>query len=176
MTEAVSISEIFYLSSISETEGWAHRMADPKAKDLILVVDDDTDFFDVVFKLLRDEGYEVDTAQSGQVALDKSREKIYSLVLIDAEPPNLEDLQLIKRIGGTDPKMRKIIVAGQTTLENVGQILDMGADTVLVKPVDLGKLLEAVRRQLAERDKELKERYVLLESSGENTQQSKTTF
>jgi DNA-binding NtrC family response regulator len=138
-----------------------------KAKDLILVVDDDLDFLDLVSTLLRDEGYEVETAKSGQEALKKSMEKIYSLTLIDIKLPDFEGIELLERMVETDPKMRKVIVTGYQTLENTRRALNKGADAYLVKPLKAESILETVRRQLAERDKEFKEKYILLEGSRE---------
>jgi len=134
---------------------------------LILVVDDDLDFLDLVSTLLRDEGYEVEAARSGREALEKSREKIYSLALIDIKLPDFEGIQLLKRMEDTEPRMRKVIVTGYQTLENTTQALNLGADAYLVKPLKAEEILETVRRQLAERDKEFKEKYVLLEDSGQ---------
>jgi len=136
-----------------------------KAKDLILIVDDDLDFLDLVSTLLMDEGYEVETARSGQEALEKSREKIYSLALIDIKLPDFEGIQLLKRMVNTDPRMRKVIITGYQTLENTRQALNLGAHAYLVKPLKAEDILETVRRQLTERDKEFKERYVILEAS-----------
>jgi len=136
-----------------------------KSKDSILVVDDDLDFLDLVSTLLMDEGYEVDTAKSGQEALEKSREKIYSLALIDIKLPDFEGIQLLKRMGDTDPRMRKVIITGYQTLENTGQALNLGADAYLIKPLKAEEILEKVRSQLIERDREFKERYVLFEGS-----------
>ena len=133
---------------------------------MILVVDDDLGVLDLISTLLTEEGYAVETAKSGQEALDKSRENFYSLALIDIKLPDFEGIQLLKMIKETDPKMRKIIVTGYQTLENTRQALNLGADMYLVKPFEAEKLLEAVRRQLADRDREFKDRYILLEGSG----------
>ena len=136
-----------------------------KTKDLILVVDDNTDFLDSISRILMYEGYAVETAISGQEALKKSREKIFSLALIDIKLPDFEGIQLLKRMEETDPKMRKVIITGYQTMENTRQALKFGADEYLVKPLKIEKILDTVRRQVEKRRKEFKERYVLLEDS-----------
>lgn len=138
-----------------------------KVKDLILIVDDDLDFLDLLSTLLRYEGYPVETARTGQEALEKSGEKIYSLALIDIKLPDFEGIELLKRMRETDPKMRKVMVTGYQTLENTRQSLNQGADAYLIKPIKAEKILETVRWQLMEREKELKERYVSLKNFGE---------
>lgn len=134
-------------------------------KELILVVDDDLDFLDLVSTLLRDKGYGVDTAKSGKEGLDKCVENIYSLILIDIKLPDFEGTQLLTRIRDTDPKIRKVIITGYPSLENTRQALNLGADAYLVKPVKAEELLEIVGEQLLERDKEFEEKYLLLKKS-----------
>jgi len=136
-----------------------------KRKDLILVVDDDLDFLDLVSTLLRHEGYEVETAKSGQEALEKSREKIYSLSLIDIKLPDIEGVELLQRMEKTDPKMRKVIITGYQTAENTVQALNLGANGYLVKPLKAEEILKTVQKQLAERDREFKKRYVMFDDS-----------
>jgi DNA-binding NtrC family response regulator len=133
-------------------------------KEPILVVDDDLDFLDLVSTLLMDEGYDVDSAKSGQEAIEKCIENYYSLILIDVKLPDFEGTQLLTRISDTDPKMRKIIITGYPRLENARHAIDLGANAYLIKPVKVEELLETVRKQVSERNKEFSERYSLLES------------
>lgn len=131
-------------------------------KDLILVVDDDRDFLDLVSMLLREEGYEVDTAKSGREGLEKCIEKLYSLILVDIKLPDFDGIELLTKIEDTDPKVRKVIITGFPSLENARQALNLGVHAYLVKPVKAIEVLETVRKQLLERDKEFAERYTLL--------------
>ena len=131
-------------------------------KDLILVVDDDRDFLDLVSMLLREEGYEVNTAKSGREGLEKSIEKLYSLILVDIKLPDFDGIEFLKRITDTDPKIRKVIITGFPSLENARLALNLGVHAYLVKPVEAIEILKTVRKQLLERDKEFAERYTLL--------------
>jgi len=133
-------------------------------KEPILVVDDDLEFLDLVSTMLKDEGYDVDTAKSGKEGLEKCMENFYSLILIDIKLPDLDGIELLTRIVDTDPKIRKVIITGYPSLENSVQALNLGADAYLVKPVKAEELLKTVRKQLLERDKEFAERYSLLKS------------
>jgi DNA-binding NtrC family response regulator len=134
-----------------------------EAKDSILVIDDNQDFLELVSTLLEDEGYEVETAKSGEEGIEKTVEKLYSLALIDIVLPDFEGTHLLKKLFETDPKMRKIIITGYPTLENTQEALNMGADAYLVKPVKIDKLLETVKNQLAQQKKEFQEKYLMLE-------------
>lgn len=137
-------------------------------KEPILIIDDDLEFLDLVSTLLRDEGYEVDTAKSGKEGLEKWTENLYSLILIDIKLPDFDGIELLTRIriSDTDPKIRKVIITGYPSLENARQALNLGADAYLVKPVKAVELVETVRKQLLERNKEFAEKYSLLKDSG----------
>ncbi len=136
-----------------------------KAKDRILIIDDNSDILESLSRILMFEGYAVETAKSGQEALKKSREKIFSIALIDIKLPDFEGTRLLSRMEKTDPKMRKIIITGYQTLENTRESLRLGADDYLVKPIKTEELLETVRKQIEKRHKEYEDRYVLLEDS-----------
>jgi len=131
-------------------------------KDLILVVDDDSDFLSSVSTLLRNEGYRVDTARTGAEAIEKCSEEFYALALIDVRLPDMDGIQIMEVIEESDPKMRKIIVTGYPRIEDTQRALDYGAHAYLIKPVDPKTLLEKIEKQLKERENELKERYFLL--------------
>jgi len=131
-------------------------------KERILVIDDDIDFLDLISTLLMEEGYIVDTAQSGEEAIEKCIEEHYSLLLIDIKLPDFEGIHLLTRIQDTDPKMRKVILTGYPTLENAQKALNLGADMYLIKPIEAEKLLKTIEQQLKERKKEFKDRYLTL--------------
>lgn len=133
-------------------------------KESILVIDDDLDYLKLVSKVLSDEGYEVDVAKSGQEAIEKCIKNFYSLMLIDIKLPDVEGIELLTRIKDTDPKIRKVIITGYPGPENMRQALNLGADAYLIKPVEADELLETVRKQLLERDREFAEKYSLLKS------------
>jgi YesN/AraC family two-component response regulator len=110
-----------------------------------------------------EEGYDVDSAKSGQEAIEKCIENIYSLILIDVKLPDLKGTQLLTRISDTDPKMRKVVITGYPSLENARHALNLGANAYLTKPVKAEELLETVSKQVSERNKEFSERYSILE-------------
>src|SRR4051794_11741356 len=62
----------------------------PPAARRILVVDDDDDVRDAVADLLRDEGFIVDTAENGKVALEVLRQHMAALIFLDLEMPVMD--------------------------------------------------------------------------------------
>jgi two-component system response regulator HydG len=98
-------------------------------KKSILVVDDDTAILKYATRILRSEGYDVDAAETGFEAIEKSNAHFYNLALLDIKLPDME-----------------------ASLENAVEALNMGADAYLLKPVELDELLKVVKEKLKEQE------------------------
>jgi len=129
---------------------------------LILIVDDDTTVLKLITRILKDEGYQVDAVETMQEALEKTKENYYALVLVDRKLPDADGIELLKKIEDTDPKIRKILFTGFPSIDNVQAALSLGAHAYLTKPVDPKEIVETVKKQLDERDKEFTDRYLTL--------------
>lgn len=121
----------------------------------ILVIDDDENITKVVAAILRDKGYSVDIAGSGNEAIKKTQKNHYDLMLIDIRLPDIDGTELLTKIRDTTPKIRKIIVTGYPTLNNAVTAVNKGADAYVMKPFDVEKMLETVKEQL---EKQMQER------------------
>jgi DNA-binding NtrC family response regulator len=121
----------------------------------ILVIDDDENITKVVAAILRDKGYSVDIAGSGNEAIKKTQKNHYDLMLIDIRLPDMEGTELLTKIRDTTPKIRKIIITGYPTLNNAVTAVNKGADAYVMKPFDVEKVLETVKEQL---EKQMQER------------------
>jgi CheY-like chemotaxis protein len=109
----------------------------------ILVVDDNAHALDAMSELLKFEGFSVLTAQNGSEALNQMRTAgQISLVLLDLWMPVMDGWEVLRRKSG-DPDIAEIPVVVLSAVPPVS--LD-GADEVLRKPVDLGPLVDTVRR------------------------------
>ncbi len=122
----------------------------------ILIVDDDENIRKVLQTILEDEGYTVDTAETGQGALQKTEKSFYNLALIDVRLPDIEGIELLTRFRENKPKMRKIIVTGYPTLQNAVSAVNKGADAYIMKPFDVDKILLTIKEQLKKQSEEKK--------------------
>ena len=120
----------------------------------ILVIDDDEGIREVFSTILRQSGYEVDTAQNAREAIEKSRLNLYDLALVDIRLPDMEGTKLLEQLVDTTPKMKKIIVTGYPSLDNSVESLNKGADGYIMKPVDTATLISMVEKHLNERRQE----------------------
>jgi DNA-binding NtrC family response regulator len=121
----------------------------------ILIVDDDTQVLNAFKQTLEHKGYQVDTAETGKEAIEKSNSNTYNLALIDIRLPDMQGTQLLTELHDTIPKMRKIIVTGYPSQNNAIDALNKAADGYLVKPVlDMNTLLNLIKEQLKKQDEE----------------------
>jgi DNA-binding NtrC family response regulator len=122
----------------------------------IIIVDDDEGIRETLAAILQEEGYRVDTAESGKEAIEKTNAKFYDLALIDIRLPDIEGIDLLKEIKETVPKIRKIIITGYPTLQNAIEAVNRGADAYVLKPFDMGKVLRIIKIELEKQRDEKK--------------------
>lgn len=119
-------------------------------KKRILVVDDDDAILSSVATILQLKGYNVDTAETGRQAIEKSQSQFFNLALLDIKLPDMEGTSLLVKMHQTTPRMMKIMLTGYPSLENAVAALNLGADAYLLKPVNPKDLLKVVEEKLTE--------------------------
>ncbi len=120
----------------------------------ILVVDDDTDVRKTLSSILSKEGYSVETVESGKQAIRATEKSHFDAALIDIKLPDMEGTELLHRLEEEQPHMVKIIITGFPTLENAMKTVNEGADGYVLKPFDVQKLLETIRKHLTKKTAE----------------------
>ncbi len=124
-------------------------------KKRMLIIDDDRSILDSFKLIFERKGYLVDTAETGNEAIEKVRCNYYNLALIDLGLPDMDGTALLSEFRELNPEMKKIVITGLSTRENAISCLNLGADAYLEKPVTPGKLLEFVAAKLAEQEHEI---------------------
>ncbi|AXB77812.1 chemotaxis protein CheY [Novosphingobium barchaimii LL02] len=119
------------------------------AKRILVVEDNDLNrklFCDV----LRSQGYAVEPVGDGLDALDRARQFVPNLVIMDIQLPNVSGLDLIEA-AKKDPVLRSIPILAVTAYAGKGdeeRIREAGAEGYLAKPVSIGPFMQAVRALL----------------------------
>lgn len=113
----------------------------------VLVVDDDPTISETVAEALRDDGYEVDVAENGAVALQKVRHKRPSVVVLDLMMPVMDGWTFLERCR-EDPECSesRVIVLSAAHRSSTASL---NAAAYMTKPFELGALLETVERLAA---------------------------
>ena len=124
----------------------------PKPKASILVVDDEPAMRLLLSSILKDEGYEVTAAASGEEALQLIATRQYHLVLTDLKMPGISGLELLAQVKRDDPDTAVIILTAFGTVEGAVEAMRQGAVHYLLKPLaNPDELRLTVRRVLEER-------------------------
>jgi DNA-binding NtrC family response regulator len=114
----------------------------------ILLIDDDKNIRQTLAIVLKEEGYFVETAETGKEAIEKSFAGFYNLAIVDWRLPDIEGTVLITQLKETTPKMAKIMLTGYPSMNNAIEAVNQHADAFLVKPVDVEELLKKIRELL----------------------------
>ncbi len=110
----------------------------------ILVVDDENDITELLQDILSDEGYQVSTANSAEVADNIYLNEPIDLVLLDIWMPNEDGISLLKRWYESGLKSQVIMMSGHGTIETAVQATKLGAFDFIEKPISMAKLMIAV--------------------------------
>ena len=120
--------------------------------DKILVIDDEQPTLKMFSLLLAAYGYEVLTAENGQMGVDVFREQSPWLVLTDIKMPVMDGIEVLKRIKAINPHTEVIVITGHGDMDLAIQALNLDATDFINKPLQresLEKALERARERLA---------------------------
>jgi len=124
---------------------------EPPPPPRVLVVEDELRIAQMMAEVMEAEGYEVDTAANGLLALEKIEEHDYDLILSDLRMPKLDGLGLYREIERRQPTLlsRLLFVSGTTEQPEYRRFFAETAVPVLSKPFTLVDLQQVTRRVLA---------------------------
>lgn len=114
----------------------------------ILIIDDDDQLRISFQRLLKEEGYSVEAAPSGEVGLKLIQSKPLDLVILDMRLPGMNGLETFKRISAADPKLPVIIMTAFGTTETAIEATKMGAFDYILKPFDIPEMLGIIKQAL----------------------------
>lgn len=115
----------------------------------ILIVEDDADSREVLSVILNAEGFSVLTAEDGQQALELVNEARPDLIITDIQMPNIDGIELIKRMRSRfESRSVPIVVMSAFGSGITRDALKAGADRSTPKPMQVRSLLNLIRQLL----------------------------
>jgi len=118
----------------------------------ILVIDDDPIERRLLTTLLgKVGGYEVLTAENGNLGLDRAVESV-GVVLLDLQLPDISGMEVLQKLKETRPQLPVIILTGVTDVQKAVEATKLGAYNYLTKPFENDHLLLTVRHALEKND------------------------
>jgi signal transduction histidine kinase len=117
----------------------------------LLVVDDEESLRITTAAILEKEGYTVDTASSGDEAINLLGRKDYDLVLTDLHMEGGDGLSVLNQIRRHSPLTISVVLTGFASVESAIAALQEGAYDYLVKPCDIDSMKHTIRRGVEHR-------------------------
>jgi DNA-binding NtrC family response regulator len=115
----------------------------------ILLIEDDASTAASLGKVLRGEGYEVDTVARGDEGLARAREQDYNVVVTDLRLPGLGGLELVAQLHAAKPKQPIILMTAHGTTETAIEATKLGACDYLLKPFEADELFDLIASAVA---------------------------
>jgi diguanylate cyclase (GGDEF)-like protein len=118
----------------------------------ILIVDDDEEVNIVLEKILNNFGFSVRSVLGGEAALKILSEMSFTFLLTDMRMPNMDGMELIKKVSDGFPDINIIAMTGYSEGYRYIDVLNSGASDFIKKPFESGELEAKIRRIINERN------------------------
>ncbi len=115
----------------------------------ILVIEDDKKMRDGLVEILTDEGYNVESAENGQVGLEKIKKKEFDVILTDLIMPVMGGMEVLMEIKHIKPGANVIIITAFGTIENAVDAIKAGASDYITKPFKIDEVQTKIRMVIA---------------------------
>ena len=126
----------------------------------ILIIDDEAPLRQTLARILQRAGYEVTTAESGEMGLAILSNASFDLVYMDIRMPGMAGLDALKVIHASQPNLPVILFTAQPDMQSAVDALRLGATDYLLKPLQPEVLIERTRAALARQEKERRKREI----------------
>jgi signal transduction histidine kinase len=133
-------------------------------KPSILVVDDDRATRQLFERAFVKKGYNIYTAEDGNAALRKAKDKSFNLLIMDLKMPGISGIDLLKEIKKNSLYLEVIIVTGYPTVELAVEAIKIGAFDFISKPFDLEKISSAISSCLQKQKSDIKNQNKLIQA------------
>src|ERR1700733_7808467 len=114
----------------------------------LLIVDDERGIRESLGALLREEGYAVETAGTGEECLKRLGDRPGDLIILDVGLPHMDGLETLEKISALENPPMVVMVSGHASIETAVRATKLGAFDFLEKPLSLEKVVLVVRNAL----------------------------
>lgn len=121
------------------------------SKGKILVIDDEEIVRISCNRLLGPEGYEVALAKSAIEGFEKLRQEPFDIVLTDLKMPDIDGIEVLRRVKEEWPEVEVIMVTGYQTITSAVQAIKLGAFDYIEKPFTPDGLLTTIEKAIKQR-------------------------
>lgn len=111
----------------------------------ILLAEDERDMNMLITKILKKEGYSVDSCFDGEEASEYLRGADYDAAILDIMMPKKDGYKVVEELRNRDSEIPVIFLTAKDGIQDRVKGLDIGADDYLIKPFDFDELLARIR-------------------------------
>ncbi len=119
-----------------------------KSLSQILLIDDESHNREALSLLLANAGYQVQTAESGEMALEILQKTPFEIVITDLFLPGVNGIDILKRVKEDSPYTNVILITGNASAETAVEAMKEGAFDYITKPFNFEKLKVQVSKAL----------------------------
>ncbi len=116
----------------------------------ILIVDDEPIVRESIRDWLKDAGYEVVTAETGEEALEIVNQRDFGVIVIDVRLPGKTGIKVLQEIKAIKPQIKSVVITAYPTAEVATETKKLGAIDFLIKPVAPDDLEQSIRDAMLE--------------------------
>ncbi len=114
----------------------------------VLIIDDEEGIRTSLQDILEDEGYKVILAENGAKGLSAAREEIIDVALVDIWLPNVNGIDVVRKLKKINPATESVIITGHGNVSNAIAAMQAGAYDFLEKPLSIDKVLFSIKKAL----------------------------
>jgi DNA-binding response OmpR family regulator len=119
-------------------------------KASILIIDDDEGMLETLSDILKEKGYQTETAKTGMKAIAKAKVYPFDIALLDIRLPDMLGTEVLRTLRKEQPTMMIIMITANATLTTAVDALNLGANAYIMKPIDPEMLDKTIKRCLTQ--------------------------
>jgi DNA-binding NtrC family response regulator len=111
----------------------------------VVIIDDEPQVRKSLYRVLTDEGYKVDTADSAKSGMELVERTKPHIVILDLKLPDGSGLDILNRVSELDESIQTIVITAYAEVQRAVEAMKLGASDFLKKPYELEEILLAVK-------------------------------
>jgi DNA-binding NtrC family response regulator len=111
----------------------------------ILIIDDERSIRNSLKEILTDEGYDVDVAEDGNVALEMVDKDKYNVIFCDIKMPNMSGIEVLDKFNEEGVEAAVVMISGHGDIDTAVECIKKGAFDFIQKPLDLNRILITIK-------------------------------
>ena len=121
----------------------------------ILVVDDEPIMQEILGDFLREEGYSIDIAGSGEEGVELAQKSSYDCAIVDLMMPGIDGIETMQKLREIDTSLPVIVVTAFASVESAVEAMKRGAFEYITKPFKNDEVLVVLQKAIRTRQLEL---------------------